>query len=44
MIARAAELHFSGTEDEENLMLWEKIMLILDELFKLVEDEQPVIP
>ena len=37
MIARAAEIHFEGS-DSEGLDLWEKIMLILDELFTLVED------
>ena len=32
MIARAADIHFHGS-DQESLALWEKIMLVLDELF-----------
>ena len=43
MIARAAEIHFEGS-DAEGLDLWEKIMLVLDDLFLLVEDCEVVQP
>ena len=32
MIGRASDLHFQGS-DQEGLPLWEKILLILEELF-----------
>ena len=44
MIARAADLHFTGSDQENSLCLWEKVMLILEELFLTVEDCEPVIP
>ena len=43
MIARASDLHFVGS-DQEGLELWQKIMLILDELLLLVEDCSAVMP
>ena len=43
MIARASDLHFQDTTSE-GLALWEKIMLVLDELLHLVEDYRPVMP
>lgn len=43
MLGRASDLHFQGSEFE-SIELWEKIMLILDELCQLVEDWQPIIP
>lgn len=43
MLARASELHFIGS-DSESLELWQKIMLVLDELFLLVDDYQTVQP
>ena len=43
MIARASDLHFQDSQ-QENLALWEKILLILDELFHLIEDCSTVIP
>ena len=44
MIARAAELHFQDS-DQESLALWEKVLRVLDEFFKLVEDcGVPVMP
>ena len=43
MIGRASDLHFQGS-DQEGLPLWEKIMLILEELFQLVEGAVPVMP
>lgn len=43
MIARASDLHFQET-DQESLPLWQKIMLVLDELFQLVEGCRTVMP
>ena len=43
MLARAAELHFQFSA-QEGAALWEKILLILDELFLLVDDCVPVAP
>ena len=43
MIGRASDLHFQGS-DQEGLPLWEKILLILEELFQLVDGAVPVVP
>lgn len=43
MLARAAELHFQFSA-QEGAALWEKVLLILDELFLLVDDCVPVAP
>ena len=43
MIARAAELHFHGS-DQDSSPLWEKIMHILNELFTLIGEVYPVQP
>ena len=43
MLARAAELHFQFSA-QEGAALWEKVLLILDDLFLLVDDFVPVAP
>ena len=44
MIARAADIHFSDTQEETRMALWEKVMLIMDELFLLVDNWKTILP